>query len=80
MVGTGNIEIRISKHETKYNKENSNDQNVKQRRQGAFVSNFGHLNFDIVSDFEIRYSDFALLFSHCPAKDELPRWTTKYLR
>ena len=46
---TGKSEIRISKLETNSNHKNFNDQNGKQRYQLAFVLNFEHLNFDIVS-------------------------------
>ena len=46
-------EIRISKHET-----NSNDINEKRQYHVELVLNFGHLNFDIVSDFGFRYSNF----------------------
>ncbi len=55
---TGKSEIRISKHETNSNDRNINDQNGKWHHQTAFVLNFEHLNFDIVSDFGFRYSDF----------------------
>jgi len=51
-------EIRISKHETNSNDKNLNDKNGKGHRQTAFVLNFEHLDFDIVSDFGFRYSYF----------------------
>jgi len=46
---TGKSEIRISKHETNSNDRNINNQNGKRYHQTAFVLNFEHLNFDIVS-------------------------------
>jgi hypothetical protein len=39
---------------------------------GAFVLNFEHLNFDIVSDFDIRISD--LLVTFVPGKVSFPKW------
>ena len=53
-------QIRISKFETNSNDQNINDQNIKRHRAKLllYVLNFEHLNFDIVSDFDIRYSDF----------------------
>jgi len=42
-------EIRISKHETNSNDRNLNDKNGKGHHQTAFVLNFEHLDFDIVS-------------------------------
>jgi hypothetical protein len=47
-------EIRISKHETNSNDRNFNDLNGKRQYHTAFVLNFDHLDFDIVSDFDIR--------------------------
>ncbi len=51
-------EIRISKHETNSNDRNLNDKNGKGHHQTAFVLNFEHSYFDIVSDFGFRYSYF----------------------
>ena len=44
-------EIRISKHETISNDRNLNEINRKREYHTAFVLNFNHLDFDIVSDF-----------------------------
>ena len=44
-------EIRISKHETISNDRNLNEINGKRECHTAFVLNFNHLDFDIVSDF-----------------------------
>ena len=54
----GKSKIRISKLETNSNDRNVNDQNIKSHYQNAFVLNLDHLDFDIVSDFGFRYSDF----------------------
>lgn len=51
------FEIRNSKHETNSNDRNLNDKNKIQNRKGFEPSNFGNLN--IVSDFDIRYSDLS---------------------
>jgi len=51
-------EIRISKHETNSNDRNLNDINRKRQYHTAFVLNFEHLDFDIVSHFGFRYSNF----------------------
>jgi amino acid adenylation domain-containing protein len=48
-------EIRISKHETNSNDRNSNDQN---EIIPGIVLNFEHLDFEFVSDFEFRASNF----------------------
>jgi amino acid adenylation domain-containing protein len=48
-------EIRISKHETNSNDLNSNDQN---KIIPGIVLNFEHLDFEFVSDFEFRASNF----------------------
>jgi len=48
-------EIRNPKSETSPNDTNSNDQN---KRAGVMVLDFGHLNFEFVSNFEFRASDF----------------------
>ena len=53
-------EIRISKFETNLNHQNLNDQNIKEYFE-APVLNFEHLNFDIVSDFGFRASNFTLI-------------------
>jgi hypothetical protein len=42
-----------SKHETNSNDRNINNQNGKRYHQTAFVLNFEHLNFDIVSDLRL---------------------------
>jgi len=47
-----------SKHETNSNDKNLNDKKGKGHHQTAFVLNFEHLDFDIVSDFGFRYSYF----------------------
>jgi hypothetical protein len=60
MSGTGKSEIRISKIETNLNDRNINDQNVKPHYQTVFVLNFEHSNFEFVSDFVLRISDFNL--------------------
>jgi len=54
----------ISKSETNSNDKNLNDQNKNEncKQFGAFVLNFEHLNFDIVSDFDIRISDLLVLY------------------
>jgi hypothetical protein len=51
------------KFETNSNDQNLNDQNKSgtSKQFGAFVLNFEHLNFDIVSDFDIRISDLLVL-------------------
>jgi hypothetical protein len=56
-------EIRISKSETNSNDRNLNDQNKNSniKQFAAFVLNFEHLNFDIVSDFDIGISDLLAL-------------------
>ena len=59
---TRKSEIRISKHETNSNDQNINDQNGKRHHQSAFVLNFEHLNFDIVSDFDIRIFTTVIAF------------------
>ena len=46
-------EIRISKHETNSNERNLNDRNGRRQYQTAFVLNFEHLDFDIVSDLRL---------------------------
>ena len=46
-------EIRISKHETNSNDRNLNDINGKRQYRTAFVLNYEHLNFDIVSDLRL---------------------------
>jgi hypothetical protein len=56
-------EARISPNsinwvETNSNDRNNNDQNVKPTFQSAIVLNFEHSNFDIVSNFGFRYSNF----------------------
>ncbi|NIM12056.1 MAG: amino acid adenylation domain-containing protein [Candidatus Aminicenantes bacterium] len=54
--GLDKSEIRISKSETNPNDRNSNDQN---RIAPCIVLNFEHLNFEFVSNFEIRASNFS---------------------
>jgi len=54
--------IRISKHETNSNDRNLNDINGKRKYHAAFVLNFDHLDFDIVSDFVIRIFTIACAF------------------
>jgi hypothetical protein len=51
------------KLETNSNDQNLNDQNKNDNSKqfGAFILNFEHLNFDIVSDFDIRISDLLVL-------------------
>ncbi|NIM14691.1 MAG: amino acid adenylation domain-containing protein [Candidatus Aminicenantes bacterium] len=51
-------EIRISKFETNTNDQNSNDQN---EISTPIVLNFEHLDFEFVSDFEFRASNFRPL-------------------
>ena len=51
-------EIRNPKSETNPNDKNSNDQNKKRNFGAAFVLNFENLNFEFVSNFEFRASDF----------------------
>jgi hypothetical protein len=46
--------VHISKHETNSNDKNINDQNGERYHHSAFVLNFYHVHFDIVSDFDIR--------------------------
>jgi hypothetical protein len=57
------FEARNPKFETNSNDQNLNDQNKNGSSNyfGAFVLNFEHLNFDIVSDFDIRISDLLVL-------------------
>ncbi|MDQ1355127.1 MAG: hypothetical protein QG657_5437, partial [Acidobacteriota bacterium] len=50
-------EIRNPKFETNPNYQKINDQNKNQYFGAAFVLNFEHLNFDIVSNFDIRASN-----------------------
>nr|NIM15891.1 hypothetical protein [Candidatus Aminicenantes bacterium]NIM82675.1 hypothetical protein [Candidatus Aminicenantes bacterium]NIN22048.1 hypothetical protein [Candidatus Aminicenantes bacterium]NIN45805.1 hypothetical protein [Candidatus Aminicenantes bacterium]NIN88643.1 hypothetical protein [Candidatus Aminicenantes bacterium] len=55
------FEARNSKFETNPNDQNSNDQNEKNLKalyHAVFVLDFEHLNFEFVSDFDIRFSDF----------------------
>jgi len=54
-------EIRISKHETNSNDINLNDINGKRPYHTAFVLNFEHLDFDIVSANLIKWADFDIL-------------------
>ena len=51
------------KLETNFKDRIINDQNMEPIFQGAFVLNFGHSYFDIVSDFDIRYSNLIKSFS-----------------
>ncbi|HLP60658.1 MAG TPA: amino acid adenylation domain-containing protein, partial [Candidatus Deferrimicrobium sp.] len=51
-------EIRNSKSETNPNDQKINDQNKNQYFGTAFVLNFEHLNFEFVSNFDIRISNF----------------------
>ncbi|HLP57970.1 MAG TPA: amino acid adenylation domain-containing protein, partial [Candidatus Deferrimicrobium sp.] len=51
-------EIRNPKFETNSNESNSNDPNKNQYFGTASVLNFENLNFDIVSNFDIRISNF----------------------
>jgi hypothetical protein len=50
------------KFETNSNDQNLNDQNKNgnSKQFGAFILNFEHLNFDIVSDFDIHASQFRI--------------------
>ncbi len=52
-----NFEARNSKSETNQNDKNSNDQNK------SSVSNFENSYFELVSDFDIRISDFTIYFN-----------------
>jgi len=48
-----------SKHETNSNDQNTNDRNEQHLSHGGqYILNLGHSDFDIVSDFGFRYSDF----------------------
>ena len=53
-------EIRISKHETNSNDRNRNDINRKRQYYTAFVLNFEHLDFDIVSADLMKWVDFGI--------------------
>ena len=53
------FEYRNSKLETNFNDRNINDQNIKPKFYSTFVLNFEHWDFDIVSDFVFRISDFS---------------------
>jgi hypothetical protein len=58
---TRKSETRISKHETNPNDQNTNNRNKWQvYAVGKFVLNFENSDFDIVSDFGFRYSDFVI--------------------
>ena len=54
----GNYQIRNTKLETNSNEQNLNDQIIILKLVNATVCDFEHLNFDIVSNFEFRDSDF----------------------
>jgi len=55
---TGKFEIRKSPDFIKLVETNSNDQKSQcSKLSNAFVLNFEHSYFDIVSDFEFRYSN-----------------------
>ena len=56
---TGKYEILISKLETNSNDRNINDQNTNLQYQNFL--NLELLDFDIVSDFGFRYSDFVMV-------------------
>jgi non-ribosomal peptide synthetase component F len=51
-------EIRNSKFETNPNDKNTNDQNKNQHFGAVSVLDFEHLNFEFVSNFDIRISNF----------------------
>ncbi len=71
-------QIGISKFETNSNDKNINDQNIKRHRAKLllYILNFEHLNFDIVSDFDIRIlTAVMMLRQHV----ELPKSNTELL-
>jgi len=57
-------EIRISKHETNSNDRNLNDINERRQYQAAFVLDFEHLDFNIVSANLIKWADFRFRIFH----------------
>ena len=57
----GKSEIRISKSETNPNYRNPNDQNIEYLKRMVIFGKLENLNFEFVSCFVLRISDFLLL-------------------